>query len=172
MIIGRRSAMLLSILAGAPALAQDASTAQQMQACRAITDPQQRLACYDRQAGAVANTSAAPAPSAEEVAARKRAEFGLSQAQIIDSRPKVPDPARPAEIEVNEVAGTVAAVTRDILGRYTIRLSDGARWRQREADNIREPRVGDPVRIRRAALGSFFANIKNERAVRFERLPG
>ena len=49
-------------------------------------------------------------------------------------------------------------------------LEDGAVWRQIDAESpFNAPRAGSSVKIRRAALGSFFLNIDGQTAIRAQR---
>lgn len=54
--------------------------------------------------------------------------------------------------------------------RWNVVLEDGARWVQVDTKPpSRDPRPGQKIRIRRAALGSFLANIDGQTAIRMRR---
>lgn len=174
----RLVALLAPLLSATPVAAQDAEVVSDVIACRAVANDAERLACFDRTTSLLADARSRNEVRVEDprkVEEAKRAQFGLTPAQVAEAKPKpAPQAARkapPEPAELREISSSVARVSRDGLGRYVVTLADGARWRQKEAGDMREPRPGDPIRIRRAALGSFMANIKNERAVRVERLP-
>jgi hypothetical protein len=63
---------------------------------------------------------------------------------------------------------TDARQTQD--GKWLLVLEDGARWAQTDTANIRTPKPGDVIRIRKAALGSYMANINGRPAIRVRRL--
>lgn len=135
--------------------------------CRTIADDAARLACYDRTVAALSDARDRKelfVADKAEVRETKKGLFGLSLPQI-----KIFGDSAESE-DVNEITTTVAAVTTDARGLYIITMADGARWKQVENRSMREPRKGDAVRIRRAAMGSYLANIKNESAVRVQRL--
>ena len=49
-------------------------------------------------------------------------------------------------------------------------LEDGAVWRQIDGESpFNAPHAGSTVKIRRAALGSFFLNIDGQTAIRAQR---
>ena len=48
-------------------------------------------------------------------------------------------------------------------------VEDGARWKQTDGRAL-YPKVGDKIRIRRAALGSFMANINKDVGFKVVRL--
>ena len=72
---------------------------------------------------------------------------------------------------VSEIQSTVHSATQNALGKWIIRLEDGARWIQIDSRELaRDPRPGLPVRIRRAAMGSYLANVDNQIAIRVRRV--
>ena len=55
-------------------------------------------------------------------------------------------------------------------GKWIMVLPDGATWQYAEINRYVEPTRGDKILIKKAALGSFMANIDGQRAVRVERI--
>jgi hypothetical protein len=53
---------------------------------------------------------------------------------------------------------------------WSVTLEDGARWVQIDSKTLaRDPRPGQKIRIRKAALGSYLANINGQIAIRMRR---
>jgi hypothetical protein len=158
-----------------------------LHACAILTDPTERLGCYDQLAGhaphsdaapvAVAAaataavpattttaTPAAPAPAAASAATATAAaapppkeSFGLYTAE---------HPTAPAVTQ--SLDDRVVATGASASGRMTVTLASGALWELDEADPLLA--VGDVVSIRRAALGSFLMETPTKRTHRARRL--
>lgn len=133
--------------------------------CRAITDEAERLACYDRSVASLEQavaTEAVVVADREQVREARRGLFGLSLPDI-----KLFSGGKDGAID--EITDTVASFRYDASGRVVITLSDGARWQQVDSKRARIAE-GRSIRIRRAALGSFFANIGDASAIRVKRI--
>lgn len=149
------------------------SLEEAVRACAAETDVLQRLACYDR---AAAQLGAAPAPApptaaatAESPAAGARpaavppeGEFGVRNGPLAQRRSAAP----PKEI--------TAAVTlirmRRSDGALVISLDNDQIWMQNQPTEYFPLKVGDTVRIRSAALGSYMLFAPSKRATRVTRI--
>lgn len=167
----RRSIILLAGLLAAPAMAQ---SKDELLKCALVLDDAQRLACFD---GLMASASAevraleARRKLAAEEAARKRAEaeaakkresFGAEQMETA----RVADESR-----LDELESTVAEVFSDGLGRKVLALANGQIWRQVEGNLSGTVRPGDPVRIKRGALGGFrLTLVRHGRALQVRRI--
>ena len=162
------------LAASHPVLAQNATgdlgALRATVSCKSMADAQARLACFD-----------ARVPDLEKILAREgvvildrkaiedaqKSAFGKAKAPI----PGVNDDsghAAPAQ-EINAVEGRIQSVRQMADGKWVFTLEDGARWVQTEYTSFRTPKPGDMMRIRKAALGSFMANINNGRAIRVRR---
>jgi hypothetical protein len=146
----------------AAVLAPPGGNAADWRDCRAIADDAARLACYDRLA-----SEAAGAPESgpvDDVAARADAAQSPSPA----GPPPTPEDlfgrdAVAAEQIVRETAGIgrldamtgrVAELRRDPEGNLLLTLEGGQVWRQVDGPAPRLA-IGDDIRIRRAAFGSY-----------------
>jgi hypothetical protein len=136
--------------------------------CRAITDATARLSCYD--------TAASAFDSAEkqgDVVVIDREQVGVARRQLFGfALPSMPDlfqsGARPDALDSIETTLTRAGQYGD--GKWTFTLADGSIWRQIDIEPVRfQNRPGQPVRVRRASLGSFLLTVERSRAVRVRR---
>lgn len=141
--------------------------------CAALADDRARLACYDSifgkpaavpaPAGAATGTVAA-APAAA-TAANPAADFGLTEAakralEPEESRQRLPE----------SISGTVAKVARQPAGELVLTLENGQVWTQLQVDVRARVAVGDPVTIKKAALGSYLLVTEDRYATRVRRV--
>jgi hypothetical protein len=126
-------------------------------ACRSITDNAQRLACFDRATAAMGDAETKgdllTLDREQRRAVRKQA-FGLSLPALdLFNKGEKPE-------EVNRITATIVSATQDPYRKWTIRLDDGAVWRQTDDNEPeKEPRKGSTVVIKKGVLGSFFIDI-------------
>lgn len=169
------TALALAALAAAPAAAKEkiaTPTPPVYRAvidCRTLTDPTERLACFDRTVGEMAKANEAKdlvVLDREAMRETRRGLFGFSLPKLKlfgggdeDQRD-----------EIQEIESTIASIRIADDGMPIFTIADGARWKQTEGRNV-YPKVGDPVRIKRASLGSYMANVRKLSAVRVARLP-
>jgi hypothetical protein len=135
--------------------------------CRAIPNAQERLACYDREVGALEQAERAAeirVVDRQQMRNTRRTLFGLALPDINIFGGNDGGEA------VNEISSTVKSFSQDSAGKYIFELADGARWRQIDTRETVPPKVGQPIRIRRAAMGSFLANVNNRIAIRVRRV--
>ncbi len=162
----------LTLALASPTLAADvkakrAAAFQAVLGCRATTDAAARLACFDAAASSLdqAETKGDIVVIDREQAttARKQAfGFELPSLDIFDK-------VMPKE-ELDKVTVTLKEAYRGSDGKWIMVLEDGGVWRQIDAESpFNAPRAGSTVKIRRAALGSFFLNIDGQTAIRAQR---
>lgn len=160
-------------LAAAPAFAQAPPVERpevftRLVDCRSLAAPEERLACYDRE---VAALDAAEASNElvvldrQQMRRTRRTLFGLT----------LPDLGLFSDENEEEgssaIETTIRGAAQNGLGKWIITLEDGARWIQIDSRELaREPRSGQPIRIRRAAMGSYLANVNNQIAIRMRRV--
>lgn len=136
--------------------------------CRAIADAGERLACFDREVAAMDQAQASGqlvAMDRQQVRRTRRSLFGLTLPNLDLFGDNAGDE------EASRIETTIRAVTRDPYGKYIFTLEDGALWRQTDSRGLSAPpRPGHAIRIRRAALGSYLANVNDQVAIRIRRV--
>lgn len=135
--------------------------------CRAIASDTARLACYDQAVGAVQS-----AQTAGEIVVLDRAAVEESRRRAFGFDVNILNPFNRAEgpQELSEIDAKLTSVRRVGAGKVLFTLEDGSTWLQidDETPYFRE-RAGIPVRIRRAALGSYLLSVDGARSVRVKR---
>lgn len=134
--------------------------------CRAITDAAERLACFDRSVGALAAAQASKDLYVADKEAMREARRGLFGFSLPKMRIFGDEDM---EKDVDSIETTIVAAVPGAKG-YIFTLKDGARWMQTDGAYMDKPKAGAKIRIRRAALGSFFGTIEGNPGVRVERL--
>ena len=169
--------LILAAVAAAPAGVAHAADPkprppafQKMVDCRGIADAGQRLACFDREVAAVAAAEGRQdlvVIDRARVRTARRTLFGL---QVPDLGIFGDDEGREGD-GVDRIETSIASVGQNADGRWTFRLADGARWVQADSRELGvDPAVGQPIAIRKAAMGSFLANVNKQIAIRVRRL--
>jgi hypothetical protein len=138
--------------------------------CRQMTDPTQRLACYDAAAGALiqATTSGAVAVVDEnEVKKVRHSLFGFSL-------PKIPffTGDTTANEAQNKLDTTITRVTALNNGYFRIVIADNnAVWETTDDyTSFDPPKPGQKIEIVRGALGNYFLRINGQVGVRGRRV--
>lgn len=167
---------ILTLLATPVQAAQLSETGQRARAdtltalmrCRAISDNQARLACFDESVTAIDSAERAGTIvflDQDQVRETNRRLFGF---QITNPFTGRDDTAERVQIDEIETALRSAGVSSE--GKWIFRLEDNSEWRQIDSAPVRfRNRDGEAVRVRRAALGSYMLTIGNSRAVRVRR---
>lgn len=157
-----------------PATAQPTPSEQpeavgRLLACRALEAAEARLTCFDREVAAFEAAQAANqlvVMDREQVRRTRRTLFGL----VLPDLGIFGDDNRGPEAAVSEIETTIRSASQNPLGKWVMVLEDGARWIQIDTrDPARDPRSGMTIRIRRAAMGSYLANIDGQIAIRVRR---
>jgi hypothetical protein len=166
LITGLAAALLLS----APAQAQPQhrpETLERLAACRAISDSMARLSCYDAAVGALD-----AAERQGDLVVIDRAAVNETRRQLFGFElPTLPRLFSGGEAEeLDSIETTLERAGRSGENRWVFRLADGSVWRQIDSEPVRfRNRAGEPVRVRRASLGSFLLTAGDSRAVRVRR---
>ena len=159
----------LSLAAG-PAQAQPQQRAEMLErltACRAVADNAARLACYDAAAAALDS-----AERQGELVVIDRAAVNETRRQLFGFElPTLPRLFNGDESdEITSIETTLERASMMGENRWVFRLADGSVWRQIDSEPVRfQNRAGQPVRVRRASLGSFLLTVDGSRAVRVRR---
>jgi hypothetical protein len=142
---------------------------QALGSCETLTDAVARLACYDR-AGVALTKAAAQGKivivDQQDLKDTRKQLFGFSL-------PKLPflSSGDSASEQQDEIAASIASA-RDIGdGKWRITIDSGAVWETTEGSfSGRDPRPGNPVVIKRGALGSYMMRIDGRRGIRARRI--
>lgn len=163
---------LLMFTAAQPALAQPIGSEpppafKKLIDCRSIGDAAERLACYDREIAAV-DTAVTQKElvvfDRSQVQRTQRTLFGLPLPNLNifgDGSGDAP----------SEISSTIKRAWMHDRGKWAFELADGARWEQVDTTRlVFEPEAGQEVKIRRAAMGSYLANVDRQTAIRVRRV--
>ncbi len=134
--------------------------------CQKITDSAARLACFDRAVGTMAAASLNKdlvIIDRATIRETKRGLFGISL-------PRIKLFGGNDDVEVNSIESTITAAHAARDGNSVFVLADGSRWKQTDG-RFTFPKPGQPITVKRAALGSFIANINKQPGVKVIRLP-
>lgn len=166
------SLVLLACATVVPAAAKDKEAPvrpaqiQELYACRDITDPSARLACFDREVGELSTADQAREITFTDRETAKKARRGLFGFAF----PKLGGIFGGDEDEVKEIETTIRSASMDRSGKYTMEMEDDAVWVQIDTTKLpRQPRAGQKVKIKVATMGSYFASVDGGRTIRMKR---
>ena len=126
-----------------------------MRACGAEQDDARRLSCYDKQFRQTAPPSSRPDSPAVPGALSAEERFGLNA----ELERKEHGTGQPPQLD--KLAGHVTAVSYKLRGEAVVTLDNGQVWEQVEVGSHVTLKPGDDIRIRRAALGSFWLSTQD-----------
>jgi len=168
LISGLAALAAAAALSGQSAPAQERpETLERLMACRSVADSVARLACFDAAAGALDT-----AQQQGELVVMDRAQVNHTRRQLFGfEMPALPQLFGPeGAVEIDSIDSTLQSASLVGEGRWVFRLADGGVWRQIDSERVRfQNRPGQPVRIRKASLGSFLLTVGDSRAVRVRR---
>ena len=141
-----------------------------LSACRAIADPTQRLACFDKASGDLL-----AATEKGDVSVVDRAELRQARKSLFGfNMPRLPffTGDKSADDVSDKLNSRVTAVKEMPYGRVQVRIAEGnAVWETLETNSSFDtPKVGDTVEIRRGALGSYTLQFGRQRGVKGRRV--
>ena len=135
--------------------------------CRSISDPVERLTCFETQTAKIDEAEAKRdlVIIDRDIATKSRKEnFGLPAKPLIVGK-------TPALGEgITDVTSKIRSAKLLESNRWLIVLEDGARWYQAESKSIRQPKPGQMIRIRKASFGGYLANVNGQTATRVRRI--
>ncbi|GHF10352.1 hypothetical protein GCM10017044_00040 [Kordiimonas sediminis] len=146
---------------------------QQFNACKAIKDHDDRLACFDQLEAPTSNLFSgtqelSPSSSKKPTQQEKEDAFGVQSIKKTEEVRK-----KEEEAELKKISSTIVEAGKNSTGQYFFILENGQVWRQLPADtgSVRLPKKldGAKVEITRKMLGSFSLRVKG-RSVRVSRL--
>ncbi len=178
--LSSRVAVPLALLACAvavPVAAKDKdapvrpSQIQELYACRDIADAAARLACFDREVGELSTADAAREITFADRATMKKARRGLFGFSLPNLGGLFGgDDDDDKEDKITAIDTTIESVSMDKSGKYRLTVEGGAVWVQIDGvGTVREPRAGQKINIKAAAMGSYFAKIEGQRPFRMRR---
>jgi hypothetical protein len=154
-------------LAAPPKPEGRAAALQKLADCRKLSDNAARLACYDAAAAEIDTAEAKGdivVVDREQARQVRRQAFGFSLPSI-----SIFERGEKAE-EIDTLTGKVAAAHMNGAGKWVIRLEEGGAWTQIDTTKVGlDPRPGNPVKIRRASMGSYLLTVGGNRAFRAHR---
>src|SRR4051794_12632530 len=138
--------------------------------CRTLTDPAQRLACYDKTAPALIAAS-----KSGEINIVDRGQLRQARRSLFGfSMPKLPFFAgdQSAADTPDQIETTIKSAREVGYGRYQIVVTEGnAIWETlEESIRISEPRAGQKIVIRRGPMGSYFLRLNGQVGVKGRRV--
>lgn len=164
--------VLLILTAAQPAVAQKVGDEpppafKKLVDCRSVADDAQRLACYDREIVAVDS-----AVSQRELVVFDRSQVQRTQRTLFGlPLPNLGIFGDGTDDAPSEIVSTIKRAWMHDRGKWSFELSDGAKWEQIDTTKlVFEPEPGQEVKIRRAALGSYLANVDRQIAIRVRRV--
>lgn len=158
----RAFAVTWMLLAGVATAGEPAARIPaELRSCVAIKRNTERLACFDRGISALLD----PGGTAAQAETSAESSFGLFAQAPTQSSPD--DPARG---QLDTLEARVAAIHTSADGSAVLTLDNDQSWRQISGSATLLLKVGDPVVIRRAALGSFLLATPNGRSAKVKRV--
>lgn len=141
---------------------------EELVGCRSVADPVARLACYDTKVAAIDEAEKKDELVLADKTAIKEARRGLFGFSV----PKLKIFGNDGKADEKfELVAKIDSAYQASYGKWTIVLDDGARWVQIDTQAVRKnPARGQEIKIRAASLGSYFANIEGQRAIRMKRV--
>jgi hypothetical protein len=133
--------------------------------CKSVIDSTERLACFDRTVDVMATANIKREILVAERETVKEAERGLFGLSL----PKIKIFGGNDDDAVKEIESTIASFRRDENGALVITIADGARWKQTDS-YPQSAKVGDKIKLKKGAFGSFFANINGKSGFKVTRI--
>ena len=140
---------------------------QRLMGCRGITAPEERLACFDREANAMQQAIASKDlvfVDREKARAASRSLFGFSI-------PNFGGLFGGDENEVKQIESTVTRSGRNPDGGWVFHLADGSVWSQTDDWPLGlPPERGDKVVVSRGFMGSFRLKLNRQPEIKVKRV--
>lgn len=139
-----------------------------LETCTAITDNADRLACFDREVGALVgatNEGEVKVVQTEDIAQARRRLFGFSL-------PNIGLFGDASEDEITLLQSTITKVQQVGPKEWHIWIEEGnAQWQMKGTSiRTRAPKVGDPVEFKPATMGTYWIRVDGRNGVRGNRI--
>lgn len=162
---------LAIVAANGTAAAQDrkaprSSLFQKVIDCKTLQDSNARLACYDATVAALDSAESSREVVIVDQAEVRKARRGLFGLSLPDLGGLFGRGDAAEREEFTQIETTIKSVSQAGYGKWAFVIEDGARWVQTDSESIRTPKSGQPIKIRKAAMGGYFANVNNQPAIR------
>ncbi|MDJ0979844.1 MAG: hypothetical protein QNI87_15065 [Erythrobacter sp.] len=142
-----------------------------LESCLSITEDAERLACFDREVGALvgaSNEGEVTVVETEEIAEARKKLFGYN----------VPDvgifaaQSEEAKEDSNRLTSTVTKVRKVSSKEWHFWIEEGnAKWRiKTNSIRFRAPKVGDTVEFKPATMGTYWIRVNGRKGVRGNRI--
>ena len=174
-LAGRGTLMIAAVLAASPAAAKDkpappSPLVNAIDRCRQMTDPAQRLACYDSAANALVQATTAGTVAVVDQSEIRKARHSLFGFTL----PKIPffSGDSTADEAQRQLDSTITSVRALANGYYRVVIADNnAVWETSDSNiSFDPPRPGQKISILRGPLGSYFLRINGQVGVRGRRV--
>lgn len=162
------------LLAAGPAYAADppvkgSRLLDDLKDCRAIVEPERRLACYDSAAAKLADATAKRdviVVDREDVRKTRRSLFGfaLPNFSLFGGKEDDEDKERITQLDT-----TAKSVREGAYGAWRITMDDGAVWETSE-QTYRVPKSGSKIRIKAGAMTSYMLSVDGSPGVKAHRV--
>lgn len=137
--------------------------------CKALTAPDQRLACYDAQVGKLEQATSSGDVVVADRASVREAKKGLFGFRIPTLG--IFGGGGEDKEEVTSIEGTVTTARQFGYGSWRVTLSDDSTWEQVDTEKlVFDPAKGSKVKIYRGALGTFRMNVDGQHAIKVRRV--
>lgn len=138
---------------------------QALDSCRNISENTARLACFDREVALVMaerESGAIKVVDAEDIRETRRSLFGFST-------PKSGVFAPEGE-EEKLLQSTITSLRQVRADYWEVTIAEGSVWRASDTPRRFKPKVGDPVELEEAALGSYWLRVDGKAGVKARRI--
>lgn len=156
----------------APAAIEPPAAFRAVLDCRAVTDPAERLACYDAKVAALDSATKSNEIMVTDRARIQEARRGLfGFAAPIGKMLGIGSGGGDDADEINQIDTTVTEVRSAKGGGWKLTFAEGGTWEQTDTKDFpMSPKVGRKARISRGALGSYFIAVDGMSAIKFRRV--
>ena len=141
--------------------------------CATVESREEKLACYEKHV-AVLDKAESDGEiiliDRDQTNQARRGIFGLSLPSLSGIFGGDKEGAAHGRGKIDRLEAKIDRAYEQDNGRWVLILEDGAKWIQTDSEQIAiPPKAGQSILIRKAAMGSYFANVSGQRAIRVHR---